>query len=141
MTGLKNFWVEDLEEYAGYRFVPLDSDASLSVMTENKNLYQELGEEYSLNQFKRVVFHYSVDMPVEISVPPNLTIKPEKLDEMWKDTAEAHEYISDLEERSNSADGFSSIILEFLKSYIKFLNKANEKRPALSRSFCVCKIF
>ena len=51
-------------------------------------------------------------MPVEISVPPNLTIKPEKLDEMWKDTAEAHEYISDLEERSNSADGFSSIILE-----------------------------
>ena len=81
-------------------------------MTENKNLYQELGEEYSLNQFKRVVFHYSVDMPVEISVPPNLTIKPEKLDEMWKDTAEAHEYISDLEERSNFADGFSSIILE-----------------------------
>ena len=50
-------------------------------------------------------------MPVEISVPTNLTIKPEKLDEM-KDTAEAHEYISDLEERSNSADGFSSILLE-----------------------------
>ena len=112
MTGLKNFWAEDLEEYSTYQFIPSDSDASLTVVAESEDLYEAFDEEYSLDQFQRVVFHYSLDMPVEISVPPNLTMTQEKLDEIWKDTAEAHEYISDLEERTNTAEGFSSILLE-----------------------------
>lgn len=112
MTGLKNFWADDLEEYSGYQFIPSDSDASLTIMTESEDLYGAFDEEYSLDQFQRVVFHYSLDMPVEISVPSNLTMTQEKLDEIWKDTAEAHEYISYIEERTNSADGFSSILLE-----------------------------
>jgi len=112
MTGLKNFWLEDFEEYSNYQFIPSDSDASLTVMTECADLYEAFDEEYSLDQFQRVVFHYSLDTPVEISVPSDLTMTQEKLDEIWKDTAEAHEYISDLEERTNSADGFSSILLE-----------------------------
>ena len=112
MTGLKNFWLEDFEEYSSYQFIPSDSDASLTVMTECEDLYETFDEEYSLNQFKRVVFHYDLDMPVEISIPSNLTITQEKLDEIWRDTAEAHEYISDLEGRTNSAEGFSTILLE-----------------------------
>ena len=112
MTGLKNFWAEDLEEYSSYQFIPSDSDASLTVATESEDLYEAFDEEYSLDQFQRVVFHYDLDMPVEISVPSDLTVKHEKLDEIWKDTAEVHKYISDLEERTNSADGFSSILLE-----------------------------
>ena len=58
MTGLKNFWLEDFEEYSSYQFIPSDSDASLTVMTECEDLYETFDEEYSLNQFKRVVFHY-----------------------------------------------------------------------------------
>ena len=89
MTGLKNFWAEDLEEYSSYQFIPFDSDASLTVVTESEDLYEAFDEEYSLDQFQRVVFHYSLDIPVEISVPSDLTMTQEKLDEIWKDTAES----------------------------------------------------
>lgn len=133
MTGLKNFWAEDLEEYSGYNFIPSDSDGSLSVVVESESdeLYETFDEEYSLDQFKRVVFHYSLDMPVEISVPPNLTMTQEKLDEIWKDTTETYEYITDLERRTNSNDGFSSILLEQggFQSVVTIASEAAPKSP------------
>ena len=72
MTGLKNFWAEDLEEYSSYQFIPSDSDASLTIMTESEDQYGAFDEEYSLDQFQRVVFYYSLDMPVRYpSLKPN----------------------------------------------------------------------
>ena len=61
MTGLKNFWTEDLEEYASYQFIPYEDDSTLSIETGVEDLLEIFDEENTLKKFPKIEFDYEFD--------------------------------------------------------------------------------
>jgi hypothetical protein len=112
MTGLKNFWVEDFEEYSNYQFIPYEDDWTLSIETEADGLEDVFDEENTLEQFLKIELHYESGAPVEIELPPGLTLPQLTMQRIRQKSGRIDRYIASVKNELSSTNGFSSISLE-----------------------------
>lgn len=112
MTGLKNFWAEDLEEYSNYQFIPYEDDWTLSIETEADDVEDVFDEENTLEQFLKIELHYESGAPVEIKLPPGLTLPQLTLQRIRQKSGKIDQYIASVKNELSSPNGFSSISLE-----------------------------
>jgi len=112
MTGLENFWVEDFEEYSNYQFIPYEDDWTLSIETEADGLDEIFDEENTLEQFLKIELHYKSGAPVEIKLPPGLTLPQLTMQQIHQKSGGIDQYIANVKNELSSPNGFSSISLE-----------------------------
>jgi hypothetical protein len=112
MTGLKNFWAEDLEEYSNYQFIPYEDDWTLSIETESDDVEDVFDEENTLEQFLKIELNFESGAPVEIKLPPGLTLPHLTMQRIRQKSGRVDQYIASIKNELSSPNGFSSISLE-----------------------------
>lgn len=112
MTGLAKFRVEDLEEYSNYQFIPYGDDCTLSMETEADGVQDVFDEENTVEKFSKIELHYDSGAPVEIKLPPGLTLSQPTLQLIRQKSVEIDRYIASIKNELSSPNGFSSINLE-----------------------------
>ena len=128
MTGLKNFWATDLEEYSTFQFIPFDDAATLYIETEDEDLFEFFEEENTLSDFPQIKLQFVSTESFEIKIPENLSLRPNVIKKLNTIAHSVSSYMETIQRSADTRDGYSSVILGY-GAFVDDITLEDTQRP------------